>query len=156
MLPELRSARLRRPLPPLPPGKKDIKTQTHTHTSNVWHASVRALQSRRKWSRWDKDGHGGGVATCSHRRHKGNLSRPCLLLFIALLSAAQLDLGFVYSPRSQKVMKAARPWQMNVFTRTQRKGDQGGRSLRRRTTRDLCFCRKPARTPEKVSRGKRR
>lgn len=48
------SAWLHRPLPPAPPGQRH--QDTNTHTSNLWHASRRALQSQKKWSRWDKDG----------------------------------------------------------------------------------------------------
>lgn len=45
----------------LPPSAScTARTKTsrhkHTHTSNLWHASRRALQVQRKWSRWDKDG----------------------------------------------------------------------------------------------------
>nr|XP_005745318.1 PREDICTED: uncharacterized protein LOC102201755 [Pundamilia nyererei] len=56
--------------------KDDIEKQDkdiNAHTSNLSHASRRALQSQRNWSRRDKDGHGG----CKDTSGRASVSCGC-------------------------------------------------------------------------------
>lgn len=86
-------------------------THTLTHADSRTHASyihfevhhqssMHAPQSWGNWSRRDKDGHKRGGATCSHRR--GIRSLPCLLLFFEFLTGAQLNLGCVRLPFTER------------------------------------------------------
>lgn len=61
------------PLPSVSSRLQDKDINTHTQSSNLSHASRRALQSQRNWSRRDKDGHGG----CKDTSGRASVSCGC-------------------------------------------------------------------------------